>query len=87
MAAKKLTAAEKAWMAKLEQVLFDCPSDRLSCYTVGDGDLTFYDKNIADAWERAHPTLTLDASDLHTRAGSMLGKVHAPFQIDSCQSA
>ena len=84
MSAKKLTAAEKAWMEKLSAVLTACPSPRLACYTVGDNDLTFYDKNVAASWEALHPREHLDAPDLHRRAGSYLGVVHGPFNIDSC---
>jgi hypothetical protein len=84
MPSKKLTAVEIAWLGKLEAVLRACPSSRLACYTVGDNDLTFYDKNVAASWEAAHPREQLDAPEMHARAGSYLGVVTGSFNIDSC---
>ena len=52
VAAKLLTKKEKAWLGRLEKVLMACPTDRLECYTVGDNDLMFYDKNVHAAHEK-----------------------------------
>ena len=82
--AKKLTKAESAWLDELEAVMSRCPSERLQCYTTGDNDLTFYDKPVADSWERANPREQLDASELHERAGSRLRVIRGAFLIDSC---
>jgi hypothetical protein len=84
MAAKPLTKAEKAWLAKLEQVMMECPSDRLCCYTIGDRDLHFYDHHVSRQWEKDNPREELDASILHERAGSALATVNANFKIDNC---
>ena len=41
----KLTKAEKDWIAKVQAVLDECPSDRLGFYTIGDSDVTVYDRS------------------------------------------
>lgn len=85
MAAKKLTKAEKVWLDKLEAMLSNPPSKRLSCYTIGDATLSFYDIKVSEAWEAANPRMTeLDAGELHRRAGSALYDIHGRVVIDSC---
>ncbi|MCS3605284.1 hypothetical protein [Erwinia rhapontici] len=39
----KLTKAEKAWVKKLNKVLSECPSNRLSFYAMGDPDISIVD--------------------------------------------
>lgn len=41
----RLTKAEKAWLEKLQTVLNECPSDRLGFYTIGDANVTVYDRS------------------------------------------
>lgn len=41
----KLTKAEKDWIAKVQAVLDECPSDRLGFYTIGDSNVTIYDRS------------------------------------------
>lgn len=84
MKAKSLTATERKWLAKLESVMKECPSNRLHCYTIGDNDLTFYDKNVADVWESKNQRHEYDAPQLHRAAGSLLAVVTGNFNIDSC---
>ena len=43
---KKLTTAEKKWIAKLEAVLAECPSERMAAYTIGDPNITLYDSTM-----------------------------------------
>lgn len=84
MPAKPLTAKEKAWIKEVEAVLARCPSTRLNSYTIGDAEISLYDKPVADAWEQANGYPQLDAGQIHERAGSFLGVINFPFQIDSC---
>lgn len=84
MKAKPLTKRESDWLKKLEAVMNECPSTRLQCYTIGDNDLTFYDKQVSLAWENANPRAELDAGEQHEKAGSALATVRGNFQIDSC---
>ncbi|GGA99950.1 hypothetical protein GCM10011491_30250 [Brucella endophytica] len=39
-----LTKEEKAWVKKLQKVLDECPSERLGFFTIGDPDVSIYDK-------------------------------------------
>jgi hypothetical protein len=49
----ELNRREAAWIRKLQNVLDECPSDRIGFYTIGDSDVTLYDrtkeKDINDA--------------------------------------
>jgi hypothetical protein len=85
MSAKPLTEEEKEWLKKLESVMKECPTKRLACYTIGDNNLCFFDKNVASKFERDNPRLELDAPALHQQAGSYLGEVWGKFMIESCQ--
>ena len=87
MSAKPLTAAEKKWIAQLEQVLASCPSKRLGAYTVGDADIYLYDKDVLKDWQqrtRRRALEVLDAAQEHEAAGSNLTILSMPFQVDSC---
>jgi hypothetical protein len=48
MKAKSLTKAEKDWLKKLQNVMDECPSNRLAAYTIGDRELNFYDSRFDD---------------------------------------
>lgn len=41
----KLTAAERRWLKDLQAVLDACPSQRLGFYTIGDHDVSIYDRS------------------------------------------
>lgn len=40
----KLTAAEQAWLTRLNEVLAECPSPRLGFFTIGDPSIHVFDK-------------------------------------------
>jgi hypothetical protein len=40
-----LNAPERKWVARLQKVLRDHPSERLGFYTIGDADVTLYDRD------------------------------------------
>lgn len=44
MKTQPLNNAEKAWLKKLEDVLMNPPSERIGFYTIGDADLSVYDR-------------------------------------------
>lgn len=44
----KLTKRESEWIARVQEVLDDCPNNRLGFYTVGDNDIVIYDHNKED---------------------------------------
>jgi hypothetical protein len=41
----KSTKEEKSWLRKMQNLLNKCPSDRLGFYTIGDKNVTVYDKS------------------------------------------
>ena len=41
-----LTQTEKDWLAKLQALLDECPSSRLGAYTIGDPELSLYDRHF-----------------------------------------
>ncbi|AZS06304.1 hypothetical protein MED16_gp64 [Pantoea phage vB_PagS_MED16] len=47
----KLTAAEKAWVKKVNKVLAECPSDRLRFFTIGDPDIFIANNDTAGEWD------------------------------------
>ncbi|QUG75434.1 hypothetical protein GKQ23_10750 [Erwinia sp. E602] len=44
----KLTKSEKAWVAKVNKLLAECPSDRLTFYAMGDHGIYIVDGGITD---------------------------------------
>lgn len=40
----ELTQAERKWVRDLQKVLDKCPSDRIGFYTIGDSDVSLFDK-------------------------------------------
>ena len=82
MAAKPLNTKEKKWLERLEKVLMSCPTERLECYTIGDSDLTFYDKNVLLAHEANNDNKEdQDISPACEDCGAHLGVVLSNFWI------
>ena len=49
---EKLTKKELAWIAKVQNVLDECPSKRLGFYTTGDPMVWIYDRSREhEVWE------------------------------------
>jgi len=42
------TKAESAWMRKVERLLLNPPSDRIGFYTIGDSELSVYDRSMEE---------------------------------------
>lgn len=85
MAIKKLTKAELDWLAKFKELMAACPSKRLGAYTVGDADITIYDKPAFDTYRKDLEKTVRDMPDdvtIHDRIGSVLDTVRMPFQVD-----
>lgn len=80
-----LTAAELAWATELNRVLQACPSDRIGAATMGDANLTLFDRPASllpdsqAAFDRSHSDFIPTA----TRLGIVLAHVHSAFNIDS----
>lgn len=82
--AKPLTAKERAWAEELNRVLQACPSKRIGAFTIGDANLSLYDKEL-----EARPDIqkaVMRASDFCIgvrETGIGLAVVHSAFQIHS----
>ena len=50
----KLTKAEKSWVKKLNKVLSECPSNRLSFYAMGDPDISIVDGDHTEEIDAVH---------------------------------
>ena len=44
-----LTKEERAWVKKVNKVLSECPSNRLSFYAMGDPSISIIDNEFTDA--------------------------------------
>lgn len=82
MTVKKLTAAERKWLGDLQAVLDKCPSQRLGGYTIGDANITIYDKLVFDNYRDNNPRDERDDVLIHQEIGTKLGVIDTPFQID-----
>lgn len=79
---KPLTAEEEKWVAKLGSVLAECPSDRFISYTIGDADVTIYDKSF----EQEVSELCEGGNDVCQAVGKVgceLASVKFPFLVQS----
>lgn len=86
MSAEPLTKEEKSWLKKLEKVMKSCPSDRLECYTIGDNDIMFYDKNVFNQYVIDKYGAYNEANDVGRDvddSGAYLKRVYANFGIIS----
>lgn len=54
----KLTKEEKAWVKRVQKALDSCPSKRLGFATIGDHDITIFDRtrydDICNAVDNGH---------------------------------
>lgn len=75
----ELTAKERQWVKKLQKVLDECPSslkNRGDSYTIGDADITIFDKHIYT--DRGNDVgVDVDDSDAE------LAKIIMPFGVAS----
>jgi hypothetical protein len=82
--AEPLTKKEIAWFKKLQAVLDEYPSDRLECFTIGDSNLTFYDKNVYNEFEKnLSYRETLDVGIISNRSGAELVIIDTHFGVVS----
>ena len=45
---KPLSGREQAWIDRLQKVLDACPTKRIGFYTIGDAELSIYDRRFDD---------------------------------------
>lgn len=70
-----MTKEEAAWVKRLQKVLNTCPSTRIGGYTVGDADITLYDRSRED-----EINALLDTGEVG-EFGQAVGLVDAEFVI------
>lgn len=75
-----MTPDEKKWVKRLQKVLNECPSKRLGFYTIGDPEVTIYDRDLA---EHAELEDREDFCGLVARMDAELGRVTFPAQVHS----
>jgi nucleoside-triphosphatase THEP1 len=64
MDAMPLEKSELKWLKKLQKVLNECPTSRLGAYTIGDANLSIYDKEVYDAYVQANPRRQKEQDDV-----------------------
>lgn len=82
----KLTKAEQAWLEKLQTVLNECPSNRLGFYTIGDNNLSVFDKRkeskINDAMDAGMSGCS-DFGPAVDKFNAYLGELIFPSEVHS----
>lgn len=82
---KPLTAAEKKWIAKLEDLLAECPSKRIGAFTIGDDSIMLYDRSFdgeidkLQDWRGGGCDFAIAVDSLECN----LGSVQFPFTVHS----
>lgn len=79
---KPLTVEEKKWLEKLEAVLAKCPSERFASYTIGDPNVTIYDKSFEPEID-ALCDRGCDVGRSVEEVGCALAIVRFPFAVQS----
>lgn len=68
----KLTKAEKAWVAKVNKLLAECPSDRLTFYAMGDPSVFIVDGTFTDEIDALHDDPLRTAHNLDALATEVI---------------
>ena len=80
---KPLTKDEIMWIDKVNKVLSECPSERLSSFTIGDNQISLYDnrfdKKIIEIQENGQSDYCTAVQNL----GCDLGSIDFPFPVHS----
>ncbi len=78
------TKEEKAWMAKLQKLLLNPPSDRLGIYVTGDPCLSVYDKTYDAKIDRMMmKSESTDFCQAVDELGIILGTIDSATNIQS----
>lgn len=79
MKPKAPTVRELKWLAEVQAVLDRCPSKRLGFYTIGDREVTVYDKRFDAAIDASGRDFGPAAYDLD----AILGGISFPSNVHS----
>lgn len=79
----KSTKAEQQWLERLQAVLDDCPSKRLTSLTTGDPVLTVFVKSTYDNYMLEHPDAEgqSEIGQIVGDAGAVVFRLKFPFQV------
>ncbi len=79
----KLTKAEAAWVAELQEVLDRCPSKRLGFFTIGDSTVSIYDNKKDDKITEHQDRKGSDFCTAVRAYDAALGEIKFPFNVHS----
>lgn len=83
MAAKPLTAAEAKWVKDLQAVLNKCPSKRMIAFTIGDNDVTIYDRSLCRQIDELTMRGNVEVGQAVDDLGAEIASIHFPFPVQS----
>jgi hypothetical protein len=78
-----LTPIERKWITKLQKVLDECPSDRMGFYTIGDSDISIYDRSVQSEIDAIIDTRDVDFGQAIEEVDAHLGSVCFPSHVHS----
>jgi len=78
-----LTAAEKAWIRKVNKLLAECPSKRLGFYTIGDPCVEIYDRDQQVEIDAIMDSGNSDFAPAVDKCDAYLGRLQFPNNVHS----
>jgi len=78
-----LTKAEEEWIKKMQKVLDECPTDRMTFYTIGDRDLVIFNVYKINEIEKWLDCTGHEFGTCVDRAHARMGKLKFPHLIRS----
>lgn len=83
MSAKPLTAAEANWVKDLQAVLNKCPSKRMIAFTIGDNDVTIYDRSFSPKVDELTMRGGTEVGQAVDELGAEIASIRFPFPVQS----
>ena len=79
----QLTREEKKWLEDVQNLLDKCPSDRLGFFTIGDANLTVYDRRKDLEIDEIQDTKGRDFCNAVEDVGGFIKKLNFPAAVHS----
>lgn len=83
MSTQPLTQMERRWLRALNKLLGECPSDRLGFYTIGDRNISVYDKRVESDINDMMEHSSKDFGLCVDRLDACLGEIKFPGPVHS----
>lgn len=83
MTEKSLTKAERDWLARLQSILDECPSDRLNAFTTGDRTVTIYNAGLEDQINEMTAGTRVDFCQAVDKLNAKFYTIDFPFTVHS----